>query len=39
MALLLILLLLHAYIGWRLVPALAFAPALQALLIGLLVAS
>lgn len=39
MALLLILLLLHAYIGWRLVPALAFAPTLQALLIGLLVAS
>ncbi len=39
MALLLILLLLHAYIGWRLVPALGFAPGLQALLIGLLVAS
>jgi len=39
MALLSILLLLHAYIGWRLVPALAFAPALQALLFGLLVAS
>jgi predicted MPP superfamily phosphohydrolase len=39
MALMLILLLLHAYVGWRLIPALGFAPELQLLLAGLLVAS
>jgi predicted MPP superfamily phosphohydrolase len=39
MALMFILLLLHAYIGWRLIPALGFAPGLQAFLLGLLVAS
>ena len=39
MALMLILLLLHAYIGWRLIPALAFAPALQWALAALLLAS
>ncbi len=36
MALLLILLGLHAWIGWRLWPALAFSPALQAALLALL---
>ncbi len=39
MALMFILLLLHAYVGWRLIPALGFAPGLQALLLGLLAAS
>ena len=39
MALMLILLLLHAYIGWRLIPALAFSPPLQWALGGLLLAS
>jgi hypothetical protein len=39
MALMFILLLLHAYVGWRLIPALGFAPGLQSLLLGLLVAS
>jgi predicted MPP superfamily phosphohydrolase len=39
MALMFILLLLHAYVGWRLIPALGFTPWLQALLLGLLVAS
>ena len=39
MALMLILLLLHAYIGWRLIPALAFLPSLQWALGGLLLAS
>lgn len=39
MALMFILLLLHAYVGWRLIPALGFAPGLQVLLAGLLVAS
>ncbi len=39
MALMFILLLLHAYVGWRLIPALGFAPGLQMLLAGLLVAS
>jgi hypothetical protein len=34
-----VLLLLHAYVGWRLIPALGFAPALQWLLGALLVAS
>ena len=39
MPLMLILLLLHAYIGWRLIPALAAWPALQWALGGLLLAS
>jgi predicted MPP superfamily phosphohydrolase len=39
MALMFILLLLHAYIGWRLIPALAFAPPLQWALAALLLAS
>ena len=39
MALMFILLLLHAYVGWRLIPALAFAPPLQWLLGALLLAS
>jgi predicted MPP superfamily phosphohydrolase len=39
MALMFILLLLHGYIGWRLIPALAFAPPLQWALAALLVAS
>ena len=39
MALMFILLLLHAYVGWRLIPALDFAPPLQWLIGGLLVAS
>ena len=39
MALLLILFGLHAYVGWRLWPALAFSPALQAGLLALLGAS
>lgn len=39
MALMFILLLLHAYIGWRLIPALAFAPPLQWTLAALLLAS
>lgn len=39
MALMFILLLLHAYVGWRLIPALGFAPALQGLLGALLLAS
>jgi predicted MPP superfamily phosphohydrolase len=39
MALMFILLLLHAYVGWRLVPALGFAPSLQWLLGALLLAS
>lgn len=39
MVLMFVLLLLHAYIGWRLIPALAFAPALQWALGGLLLAS
>jgi uncharacterized protein len=39
MALMFILLLLHAYVGWRLMPALGFAPLLQWLLAVLLVAS
>ena len=39
MALMFILLLLHAYIGWRLIPALAFAPALQWALAALLLVS
>jgi uncharacterized protein len=39
MALMFILLLLHAYVGWRLMPALAFVPWLQWLLAGLLLAS
>jgi predicted MPP superfamily phosphohydrolase len=39
MAPMFILLLLHAYIGWRLIPALAFAPALQWGLAALLLAS
>jgi uncharacterized protein len=39
MALMFILLLLHAYVGWRLIPALAFAPPLQWALAVLLVAS
>lgn len=39
MALMSILLLLHVYIGWRLVPALAFAPALQWALAALLLGS
>lgn len=34
-----LLLLLHAYVGWRLIPALGFAPALQGLLGALLLAS
>ena len=34
-----ILLLLHAYVGWRLVPALDFAPWLQAVLLLVLAAS
>lgn len=34
-----VLLLVHAYIGWRLIPALGFAPALQWLLAALLLAS
>ena len=39
MSLMMILLLLHAYIGWRLIPALALSPALQWALGGLLLAS
>ena len=39
MVLMLILLLLHAYVGWRLVPALAFAPGLQWALLAMLAAS
>ena len=39
MSLMMILLLLHAYIGWRLIPALAFSPPLQWALGGLLLAS
>ena len=39
MALMFILLLLHAYVGWRLIPALAFAPPLQWLIAALLLAS
>ena len=39
MVLMFILLLLHAYVGWRLIPALAFAPWLQVLVAGVLVAS
>jgi predicted MPP superfamily phosphohydrolase len=39
MALMLILLLLHAYVGWRLIPALGLAPWLQGVLVGLLLAS
>ena len=39
MALMFILLLLHAYVGWRLIPALAFAPPLQWLIGALLLAS
>jgi len=39
MALMLILLLVHAYVGWRLVPALDFAPWLQAVLLLVLAAS
>ena len=39
MALMFTLMLLHAYVGWRLIPALGFAPWLQALLAALLVAS
>ena len=39
MALMFILLLLHAYVGWRLIPALDFAPPLQWLLGALLLAS
>mgnify|MGYP000187351316 CR=1 FL=1 len=36
-SILILLVLLHAYIGWRLIPALAFAPVLQWLLAALLV--
>jgi len=39
MALMLILLLLHAYVGWRLIPALDFAPWLQLLLAAVLLVS
>jgi predicted MPP superfamily phosphohydrolase len=39
MPLMLILLLLHAYVGWRLLPTLGFAPPLQWLLAALLLAS
>jgi predicted MPP superfamily phosphohydrolase len=39
MALMLILLLLHAYVGWRLIPALGFAPWLQLLLAAVLLVS
>ena len=39
MALMFILLLLHAYVGWRLIPALGAAPWLQWLLAGVLMAS
>jgi len=39
MVLMFILLLLHAYVGWRLIPALGFAPSLQWLLGALLLAS
>jgi predicted MPP superfamily phosphohydrolase len=39
MLLMFILLLLHAYVGWRLIPALGLAPALQWLIVALLLAS